>query len=229
MLDAIEIDPGRAVAAVIWLHGLGADGYDFEPLAAGLELPFGVRFVFPHAPVRPVTINGGVRMRAWFDLLTLDATGQEDEAGIRASAAQIHELIERERARGLDPRRIALAGFSQGGAIALHAALREAHPLAGVLALSAYLPLPHTVCAERPAADLGVPIWMAHGSDDPVIPLSRAVLSRDFLSSLGYAVNWRTYAMGHAVCAEEVRDLNEWLIPRLQGAPSGDRRFSPAR
>ncbi|MGH8736773.1 MAG: alpha/beta hydrolase [Burkholderiales bacterium] len=202
----------RPDAAVIWLHGLGADGHDFEPLVPMLGLPrrLAVRFVFPHAPERPVTLNAGMRMRAWYDIVRLGG-GAEDSAGIRASQAQIEGLVERERARGVEPRRIVLAGFSQGGAIALHTGLRHAERLAGIMALSTYLPLPGTLEAERSAANAGVPIFMAHGLHDEMIGLERALASRDALEALGYAPDWHEYPMAHAVCEEEVTAIAGWL------------------
>jgi phospholipase/carboxylesterase len=217
MLDTVEVEtaPG-ADRSIIWLHGLGADGHDFEPLIPELALPFAVRFVFPHAPVRPVTINAGMAMRAWYDLASLDRGAREDEAGIRRSAAEVSELIERERERGIAPRRIVLAGFSQGGAIALHVGLRAPDALAGVVALSTYLPLAQSVAAERSAASASTPIWMAHGDADQVIALASAVASRAVLKHLGYELTWRTYAMGHGVCAEQVDDLRAWLVERLR-------------
>jgi phospholipase/carboxylesterase len=222
MLATVEVETGRnARAAVIWLHGLGADGHDFEPLVPELELPFAVRFVFPHAPVRPVTINGGLATRAWYDLLALGRAGPEDAPGIRASATAVAELIDREEARGIASQRLVLAGFSQGGAIALFTALRETRPLAGVLALSTYLPLAETLATERAAANRGTPIWMAHGSADPVIPLALAAASYDGLTSLGYDVTFKAYDMGHSLCAAEIRDFRVWLKGRLQGARRG--------
>lgn len=218
-LDSIEHDPGVAPAlTVIWLHGLGADGHDFEPLVPELELTVPVRFVFPHAPVRPVTINGGLRMRAWYDILGLHAGAPQDAAGIRESAALVGALVDAEIARGTPSTRLVLAGFSQGGAIALHTALREPRRLAGVLALSTYLPLADTVAEERSAANAGLEIMMAHGRDDPVIPLGAAEASRDALRALGYPVQWAVYAMGHSVCAEEVGDIRAWLETRAAAA-----------
>jgi phospholipase/carboxylesterase len=211
-LDAIEITTGEPPElAVIWLHGLGADGHDFEPIVPELGLRIPVRFVFPHAPVRPVTINGGMAMRAWYDILGFDRRAAEDAAGIRASAAAVTELIDRELARGLSSERIVLAGFSQGGAIALQTALREARPLAGVLALSTYLPLAGTLAAERSAANSRLPIFMAHGTDDTVLPLTLAESSRRTLEALGYHVEWHAYPMPHTVCLEEISAIGAWL------------------
>lgn len=217
MLDTVEVDTARAAdRSIIWLHGLGADGHDFEPLVPELALPFAVRFVFPHAPVRRVTINAGMAMRAWYDLVSLEQEAHEDEAGIRASAAAVNELIERERTRGIAPGRIVLAGFSQGGAIALHVGLRAPEALAGIVALSTYLPLARTVAAERSAESALTPIWMAHGDADQVIALAHAADSRDVLEKLGYGLTWHTYPMGHGVCAEQVNDLRAWLVDRLR-------------
>jgi len=218
-LDAIEITTGESPdLAVIWLHGLGADGHDFGPIVPELRLGLPVRFVFPHAPVRPVTINGGMAMRAWYDILGFDRQAKEDAAGIRASAAAVTELIERELARGIASNRIVLAGFSQGGAIALQTALREPRPLAGVLALSTYLPLAATLAAERSEANAGIPIFMAHGTADTVLPLSLAESSRRSLEGLGYAVDWHAYSMPHSVCVEEIGAIGAWLAA-LPGSP----------
>jgi phospholipase/carboxylesterase len=212
LLDVIELTTGEAPdLAVIWLHGLGADGHDFEPIVPELRLGLAVRFLFPHAPVRPVTINGGMAMRAWYDILGFDRHAPEDAAGIRASAAAVTELLDREVERGIASDRIVLAGFSQGGAIALHTALREPRRLAGVLALSTYLPLTATLAAERSAANSGVPIFMAHGTADAVLPLSLGETSRRALEALGYEVDWHTYPMAHSVCMEEIGAIAAWL------------------
>ena len=213
LLQTIEIETGeRPDAAVIWLHGLGADGRDFEPIVPELRLPqsLSLRFVFPHAPIRPVTLNQGMRMRAWYDILQLGG-GREDDPGIRASQKSLEDLIAREGSRGIAPGRVVLAGFSQGGAIALQTALRYDERLAGTLALSTYLPLAPTLAAERNPANRDVPIFMAHGSQDPMIPLDRARASRDALAALGYAVEWREYPMQHSVCLEEIADIAAWL------------------
>jgi phospholipase/carboxylesterase len=209
--EAIEIETGaRPDAAVIWLHGLGADGHDFEPVVPELRLAgrLAVRFVFPHAPVRPVTINMGMRMRAWYDILQL-GEGPEDQHGIRASQELLENLI---RKQGLPARRIILAGFSQGGAIALQTGLRYPERLAGVMALSTYVPLSATLEAERSAANRDTPVFMAHGRFDDLIPLARATQSRDLLQGLDYRVEWRDYPMPHAVCAEEIGDIARWLV-----------------
>ena len=212
MLDAIEITTGDAPRlAVLWLHGLGADGHDFEPIVPELRLRLPVRFVFPHAPVRPVTINGGMQMRAWYDILGFSAQAKEDSAGIRASAAAVTELVDREIERGMPAERIVLAGFSQGGAIALHTALRDPRPLAGVLALSTYLPLAATLASERSAANASIPLFMAHGTDDPVLSFELAETSRLALEALGYDVDWHAYPMEHSVCMDEVRAIGAWL------------------
>ena len=197
------------------MHGLGADGHDFEPIVPELALPRGpMRFIFPHAPHRPVTINGGMRMPAWYDILdpSLDpASRREDAQGIRESQAQVEALVARELARGVPASRIVLAGFSQGGAIALHAGLRHAQRLAGIMALSTYLPLQSTLAAEASAANRDVPVFMAHGLADPVVVPLRATASRDLLRGAGYAVQWHEYPMPHAVCAEEIADIGAWL------------------
>jgi len=211
--EAVEIESAPSPdAAVLWLHGLGADGHDFEPVVPELRLPpqLRVRFVFPHAPARPVTINMGMRMRAWYDILQIGG-GREDEAGIRASQGLLEALIARERRRGVAARRIVLAGFSQGGAIALQTGLRYAERLAGILALSTYLPLAGTLAAERSAANLDVPLFMAHGRFDDIIPLERARQSRLALESLGCKPEWREYPMPHSLCGEEIADIAAWL------------------
>ncbi len=212
--DAIEIQTdARPDAAVIWLHGLGADGHDFEPIVPELRLPSSpaVRFVFPHAPIRPVTLNGGMPMRAWYDIISLDGIRKEDEAGIRASQALVEGLIAREKARGIPVRRIVLAGFSQGGVLALQTGLRHAERLAGIMALSTYLPLAATLAAERSQINRDLPIFMAHGTQDPMIGMDKATASRDALGALGYVVAWHTYPMPHSVCAAEIGDISAWL------------------
>jgi len=192
------------------MHGLGADGHDFEPIVAELELPraLAVRFVFPHAPMRSVTINRGHVMRAWYDVV---GDGSEDGAGIRASQARVEALIAREKARGLPAGRIVLAGFSQGGAMALQTGLRHPERLAGIVALSCYLPLAATLAAEASPAGRGAAIFMAHGTEDPLIPVARARGSRDKLTELGYRVTWHEYPIPHAVCGDEVDHLSAWL------------------
>ena len=211
LLDSVEIAPrGAPELAVIWLHGLGADGHDFEPIVPELRLRRPVRFVFPHAPIRPVTINNGLEMRAWYDIVGFDAA-REDGAGIRASTAAVTRLLDREIERGVAAERIVLAGFSQGGAIALHLALRDPRRLAGVLALSTYLPLAASLGQEKSAANAALPIFMAHGEYDPVIELSHAVASRKILEREGYAVDWHVYPMPHSVCAPEIAAIAVWL------------------
>jgi phospholipase/carboxylesterase len=216
-LETLEIETGpRPAAAVIWLHGLGADGHDFEPIVPELRLPAAkpVRFIFPNAPQRPVTINGGMRMPAWYDILQLGG-GPEDEAGIRESQGWIEELIAGEVKRGLPHGKIVLAGFSQGGAIVLQTALRQRERLAGLMALSTYLPLSKFLEKERTAANSDLPVFMAHGSYDPMIPMARAQQSRDALQALGYAVEWREYPMPHSVCPEEIADIAAFLLKVL--------------
>ena len=207
-VDAIRIETGpRPEAAILWLHGLGADGHDFEPIVPELKLKKPLRFIFPHAPMRPVTINQGMRMRAWYDILQLGG-GPEDEAGLRASQKITEELI---RAQGLPANKIVLAGFSQGGAIVLQTALRYPERLAGVMALSTYLPLAATVAAERSDANRDLPIFMAHGQYDDLIPMQRARASREHLEKLGYKIEWHDYPMPHSVCAPEIADISAFL------------------
>jgi len=205
--------PETATASVIWLHGLGADGHDFEPIVAelGESVTRDVRYVFPHAPRIPVTINGGMVMRAWYDISDTDLSNRADEDGVRGSAGILEGLIEGELEKGLPSTRILLAGFSQGGAIALHTGLRYDKPLAGVMALSTYLPLEQSVAAELQEANRNIPIFFAHGSQDPVIPLALSEHSRHVLASLGYRLQCHTYPMPHSVCPEEIRDIRLWL------------------
>jgi len=213
-MDKIEIESGpHPQAAVIWLHGLGADGHDFEPIVPQLELPRPVRFVFPHAPVRPVTINNGMRMRAWYDIFQF-GDGAEDEAGIRASEGLLKELVSGEKKRGVASDKIVLAGFSQGGAIVLQTGLRYPERLAGIMALSTYLPLREKI-AEADSANRGVPIFMAHGAYDDIIPLARAQQSKELLVKAGYPVEWRTYPMPHSVCPEEIGHISAFLARTL--------------
>jgi phospholipase/carboxylesterase len=217
-LPAIEHETAaNPTHSVIWLHGLGADGNDFAPIVPELVDPAwpALRFVFPHAPVRPVTINNGMSMRAWYDITGFDLESRQDEAGIRASIAATEALIAREHERGVPSERIILAGFSQGGAIALSAGVRHAQTLAGIVALSTYLPISATVVAERDAANATTPIFWGHGTADPVVVLPRGTDSRDLLQGLGYTVDWHTYPMAHAVCADEINDLRHWLGQRL--------------
>lgn len=199
--------------SVIWLHGLGADGHDFEPIVPHLRLPNGpdLRFIFPHAPIRPVTINGGVPMRAWFDIISLSANGRHDEAGFEAALAAVRDLIAAQVAAGIDSRRIVLAGFSQGGAVAMHAALTHQSPLAGLMVLSSFLPFAERLEAQRHPNNSRLPILMCHGRSDPMLPASIGQATRDTLIAMGYAVQWHTYPMGHAVCAEEIGDIRRFL------------------
>lgn len=217
--ETVEIEPASsATGSVIWLHGLGADGHDFEPIVPELKLgdAAALRFVFPHAPMRPVTINGGMTMRAWYDIISLDRDGPQDEAGIRASSELLLGLIARERDRGIAPDRIVLAGFSQGGAIAMHTALRFPEPLAGLMSLSSWFPLGATMQEEvvdNPAAQpVELPVFIAHGSFDPMLPLALGQQSRDALTGAGYEVEWHEYPMAHQVCAEEIAAIREWLM-----------------
>jgi phospholipase/carboxylesterase len=217
LLECLEVETApEPRAAVIWMHGLGADGNDFAPIVAELDLAGlnGVRFVFPHAPMQPVTINNGMVMRAWYDVSFGDLEGHSrkaDEKGVRASQAAVGKLIARENARGIATRSIAIAGFSQGGAIALQTALRHPQRLAGVMALSTYLPLAESLAAEAAAANKDLPIFFAHGTYDPVIPLAMATASRDKLIALGHQVEWHEYPMQHSVCLEEVQAIGKWL------------------
>ncbi len=217
--DAVILSPaGRpADAAVIWLHGLGADGHDFVPLVPELRLPpqAAIRFVFPHAEVRPVTVNAGYSMRAWYDIKSLTPEGRDDEEGIRESAQRIEAYITRERVQGIASQRIVLAGFSQGGAIALYTGLRHDEPLGGILALSTYLPLRSQLSAEASVANRKVPILMCHGVRDGVVSLPFGEQSRDAMVAAGHAIDWREYPMEHSLCPAEVSDLAAWLKARL--------------
>src|SRR5262245_31362732 len=218
LLDAVEIGTGRSPQwAVLWMHGLGADGHDFEPIVPEIDLPKGlaVRFVFPHAPMRPVTINGGAVMRAWYDVTGQGGVRREDEQGVRESQRNIEALIEREKKRRLPANQILLAGFSQGGAMALQTGRRHPERLAGLVVLSSFLPLADKLAAEASVANRDVPIFMAHGTHDPLIPLSRGHESRDRLLGQGYRIEWYEYRMPHSVCAEEIADLSAWLRTAL--------------
>lgn len=223
-LDAVEQETGPQPAfSVLWLHGLGADGHDFAPIVPELVRPGwpALRFVFPHAPVRPVTINNGMRMRAWYDILEMNLANRADSAGVEQSVAQVDALIAREAERGVPPSRLVLAGFSQGGAIALAAGLRREAPLAGLVALSTYLPLAPDALAQlperTPAAAISQPLFMAHGLHDPVVPFAAGQASAARLRALGFAVDWHDYPMAHQVCAEQIRDLGDWLSRRFAG------------
>jgi phospholipase/carboxylesterase len=217
LLDAIQIETGSAPrASVVWMHGLGADGNDFVPIVRELDLEGApdIRFVFPHAPMRPVSINNGYVMRAWYDVKWGDLEGgskQPDNAGVRASQELIAQLVEREIARGIAAAHIVLAGFSQGGAMALQTGLRFPRKLAGIMALSCYLPLAETFAAEAQPENRDTPIFMAHGVQDGVIALEMATTSRDILRQHGYDVEWHDYAMAHSVCLEEIADIAAWL------------------
>ena len=212
-LDTVTVETGpRPTYTIIWMHGLGADGYDFEPLVPELVqdgMPT-LRFVFPHAPVRPVTINNGYQMRAWYDIVGIDRRSAEDFKGIQDSAEAIGGLIHREHARGITSERILIAGFSQGGAMALHLATRHPDRFAGVIALSCYLPLAREL-KSRNGANQRTPIFMAHGTQDPVVPYMLGDESRQLLESAGYAVEWHSYSMPHSLCEQEVADLRTWL------------------
>lgn len=219
LLPCVEIEPEvPARACVIWLHGLGADGNDFEPIVPELRLPreLGVRFLLPHAPSIPVTLNGGMRMPAWYDIRDLDLRTRHDPVGIARSREQVEALVARELARGIPARRIALVGFSQGGAIALHTALRFPERLACAIGLSTYLVLPETLAAEASAANRDLPILMVHGVHDPMVTYERGVASRDKLVELRYAVDFKSYPMMHEVCLEEVRDVARALATTLK-------------
>jgi phospholipase/carboxylesterase len=214
LLPGIELETApNPTASVIWLHGLGADGNDFVPIVAELGLPPGMptRFVFPHAPQRSVSINNGMRMRAWYDIAGADLSRRADMAGVRQSQAQLEALIEREGGRGIRPERIVLAGFSQGGAIALYTGLRHSERLAGIMALSTYLIAADRLAGEASPANRALPIFMAHGSADPVVRLDWAQAARSMLEAAGYAVEWQLYAMQHSVCLEEVQAIGAWL------------------
>jgi len=214
-LETLQMQSADAPgASLIVLHGLGADGHDFVPIAQELDLAAvgGARFIFPHAPMRPVTMNGGYVMRAWYDIAGTPQARREDEAGLRASQALIEGLIERETERGVPASRIVLMGFSQGCAMTLLTGLRHGERLAGLVGLSGYLPLAERTAAERSSVNADVPIFLAHGRDDPMIAVDRALASRDALLALGYPVEWHDYEMAHSVCMDEIDDLNRWLL-----------------
>ncbi|BCX88471.1 phospholipase/carboxylesterase [Methylomarinovum tepidoasis] len=212
-LEAVVVETGPDPdACIVWLHGLGADGHDFEPIAAELNLPGAVRFIFPHAPVRPVTINGGMAMRAWYDIASPDLRRRVDAAGIRQSQASIDRLLDSQIAAGVPPGRIVLGGFSQGGVIALETGVRRRPPLAGIVALSTYVALADEFPPAPPDA---APILMMHGSLDSIVPLALAEDSRRLLEALGYPVEWHVFPMAHAVCTEELAILRRWLLARF--------------
>lgn len=214
LLPCVNVEPtSEHKATVIWLHGLGADGHDFEPIVPELKLPtdLGVKFIFPHAPVMPVTINGGYQMRAWYDIRDADLANREDKEGVRKSAALVEQLIDAEQAAGIPSDKIVLAGFSQGGAIALHLSTRIQHKLAGIVALSTYLTMPENLADEKSPANIDTPIFMAHGSQDPVVPMQRGQYSAKVLEENGFSVSWQDYPMAHAVCLEEIQALGQYL------------------
>ena len=228
LLDLIELNTGAEPrATIIWMHGLGADGWDFVPIVKELPLPAGLplRFIFPHASERPVTINNGYVMRAWYDIAMNDIARLPDERGIRESQLAIERLIARERDRGIDTSRIVLAGFSQGGAIALQTGLRHANRLAGIVAMSTYLPLEDSLDAEASSANKTIPIFMGHGTEDQVVPLQLAQVSRAALEKRGYDVDWHTWPMPHAVCAEEVQAIADFIV-RVVGNGASPTRSS---
>jgi len=217
-LPCVELETApNPTRSILWLHGLGADGNDFAPIVPELVDPAwpALRFVFPHAPVRPVTINGGMPMRAWYDIRGARIEDKQDEAGVRASLVDLDALVAREGERGIAPAHVLLAGFSQGGAIVLAGGLRQPRRLAGIVALSTYLPLHELTAAERSAESAGLPIFMAHGSHDPVVPEPLGAMSRDVLRSLGHPVDWHSYPMAHQVCAQEIADLRAWIGARI--------------
>lgn len=216
--DAVIIEPPQdADGTVIWLHGLGADGHDFEPIVPhlGLHNTQHIRFIFPHAPYIAVTINGGYVMRAWYDVFDVDLTRRADEAGIRGSERILKDYIQSEVEKGISTDRIVVAGFSQGGAVALHTGLRYSKSLAGILALSTYLPLHQSLPGEAEAVNQSTPIFLAHGQQDPVIPIQAGERARELLTTLGYAVEWHSYVMPHAVCPEEIEHVADWLTRAL--------------
>ncbi len=214
LLPCVTVEPtSEHQATVIWLHGLGADGHDFEPIVPELKIPaeLGVKFIFPHAPVIPVTINGGYQMRAWYDIRNADLSQREDETGVRQSAEQVQQLIEHEIEQGIATDRIILAGFSQGGAIALHLATRLDKKLAGIVALSTYLTIPDKLADEKSDTNLDTPIFMAHGQQDPVVPIQRGQHSAKVLEENGFKIQWSDYPMPHAVCLEEIQALGKYI------------------
>lgn len=219
LLPCVEINPGnKPVASVIWLHGLGADGHDFEPIIPQLQLPpsLPIRFVFPHAPQRAITINYGMVMRGWFDILSMNDPREINPTQFEESCLQLRALISRELQRGLPSDRILLAGFSQGGAVALHSGLRYEQRLAGILALSTYMPFANTLATERSSINSDIPIMLAHGRHDPVLNVELGIETRDTLNRLSYPVDWFTYPMPHAVCPDEIDDIRAWLLEVLQ-------------
>lgn len=221
LLDTVDIVTGPDPRfSVVWLHGLGADGHDFEPLVPQLVRPDwpALRFVFPHAPVRPVTVNGGMRMRAWYDISGTELANKQDETGIRDSMQKVDALLARETARGIPPERQFLAGFSQGGAITLSLLVRRREPLAGAIALSTYLPLADLAEREVAAEAKRIPLFQAHGSLDPVVPQGLGLMSREWLTRHGFQVDWHSYPMPHSVSVDEIRHLTQWLDQRVRAA-----------
>ena len=221
MLETVEQQTRpRPAWSILWLHGLGADGHDFAAIVPELVRPDwpGIRFVFPHAKIRPVTINGGAPMRAWYDISSQSIEQRADEAGLRDSIAEVDALIARERDRGVPPARVLLIGFSQGGAVALAAGLRREAGVAGIASLSAYLPLAAQTAGEITAAGRATPVFLGHGAQDQVVVQSLGIRSRSALEGLGVAVQWHSYPMAHSVCADEIRDLGDWLALRFAGS-----------
>ena len=217
-LESIELVTGdQPDASVIWLHGLGADGHDFEALVPELKLPddLAIRFIFPHAPYRPITLNNGYVMRGWYDIKSLEFGADPDQLGIDESAQALNQLIDQEISRGISSQRIILAGFSQGGAIVLHTALRSRHPLAGTLALSTYVPLHESLASEASEANKNMPLFMAHGLQDDIVNYKYGAQSRMLLLDQGYSVDWHDYPMSHSVCMEEITDIRHWLVKVL--------------
>ncbi len=219
LLETVEFETGPTPRfSVIWLHGLGADGHDFEPIVPELVRPDwpAIRFVFPHAPARQVTINAGMRMRAWYDISGQELEHKQDEPGVRTSMQQVNALLDQETARGVAPERQFLIGFSQGGAIALSCLVRRQQPLAGVVALSTYLPIADKSLAEATEQSKSIPLFMGHGSLDPVVGMPLGVMSREWLQRAGYRVDWHSYPMPHSICAEEIRDIADFMQPILR-------------
>lgn len=216
-LQTVEVETGEnPEASIVWLHGLGADGHDFEPMVPELGLPFPVRYIFPHAPVRNVTINNGMAMRAWYDIYSFERGGPVDEAGMRDSQQSVEDLLERERQRGISPERTVLAGFSQGGAIALQTGLAYPQKLAGIMGLSCYLPLQKGFEKSCSQENRNTPVLLAHGSMDPVLPQALGENARDFLLRQGYSVEWHSYLVAHGVCPAEIQDIGRWLTRVLE-------------
>jgi phospholipase/carboxylesterase len=218
MLETVERETGAApTASIIWLHGLGADGHDFEPIIPELRLPANlpIRFVFPHAPVRPVTLNGGMPMRAWFDIVKIGLKQPRDSAGVQASRAEVEALIAREKERGIPAARIVLAGFSQGGSVALYTGLQHAEKLAGIMALSTYLPIDESIGFELAAANAHTPIFYGHGTQDPIVPIQLGEHTRNALVKRGCPVTWHSYPMPHSLCGEELLHIRAWILSVL--------------